>query len=300
MKRYLHIIRRHKRPIRFIAAKLLLATGISPIFTINQPGFRLRFYPTNLSTAVWINRHARDDARSLFSAYTQAGDYIVDVGSNIGDTALCFSSLVGVGGHVVAVEPHPRTFRFLQGNLHLNRATNVTALNCALGPERGEVQLLDQKWDDMNRVVNHGGLVHVPMQILDDIVDPRQRVNLLKIDVEGFELPVLRGGGETLHRTDCVCSEFGAEHCQRYDYFMADMLVFLKDYGFSLFVQNGPQRLSPIPVTFKSEFGEELVAIRNERNFVNRTGWTIDSTVLHTRTAPLPHQRRNLPAQAKW
>jgi len=299
MKPYVLIIRRHERPIRFITAKLLVITRLSRLFVIRQPGFRLRFYPTNLSTTIWINPTSRDDARRLYADYAQAGDYVVDVGANIGDTTLCFSSRVGDSGLVVAIEPHPRTFHYLQGNLRLNRTKNVSALNIALGSQRGEVQFIDQKQDDMNRVVENGGSLRVSIKALDDIVDPHRRVNFLKLDVEGFELPVLRGGDATLRRTDAICSEFGAEHCRRYDYSMTDMLSFLASYGFKLFVQNGLRRLSPISAAFQSNFGEELVAIRSEQSFVKRTGWEIESTVLNARTQPLPHQRVMPLAEAK-
>ncbi|TMD30056.1 MAG: FkbM family methyltransferase [Chloroflexi bacterium] len=58
----------------------------------------------------------------------------MDLGANIGLTALAAFSAVGPSGHVHAFEPHPRIFDFLVGNIELNRAeTVVTPYNLALG-----------------------------------------------------------------------------------------------------------------------------------------------------------------------
>lgn len=291
VKRYLIILQRQKRPARFIVGKLLCYTGLSRLFIIRQSRFRLRFYPTNLSFTLWLNPTSREEARSLFCAYPQYGDYVVDVGGNIGDVSLCFTNKVGQDGHVLTIEPHPRTYQYLLGNLRLNHVTNVSAINCALGQEPGMIGLLDDKRDDMNRVVNEISAIQVPLKTLDELVEPGYQIHFLKIDVEGFELPVLRGARSVLSRTDCICCELGEVHCERYGYSMADLLSFLCDLGFQLFVQDGPQRISPIQTTFKSRYGEELVGLRDVKGFIRRTGWVVSDDLLTQRTDPLPHQK---------
>ena len=292
VKHYLKILQHQKHPTRFIVGKLLCYSKLSSLFIIRQSRFRLRFYPTNLSFTLWLNPTSREEARSLFCAYPQPGDYVVDVGGNVGDVSLCFTTKVGQQGHVLTIEPHPRTFHYLLGNFKLNCVTNASAVNCALGQEPGMVGILDDKRDDMNRVVNDSSAIQVPMKTLDDLVEPGRQIQFLKIDVEGFELAVLRGATSVLSRTDCVCCELGEEHCKRYGYTMADLLSFLVHLNFQLFVQDGPQRISPVQTTFKSQYGEELVALKDVKGFIRRTGWVVSDALLTERAGPLPHQKQ--------
>jgi hypothetical protein len=166
----------------------------------------------------------------------------------------------------------------------------VSAINCALGQEPGMVRILDDKRDDMNRVVNDLSAIQVPMKTLDELVEPGCQINFLKIDVEGVELPVLRGTRSVLSRTDCICCELGDEPCERYGYTMTDLLSFLFDLSFQFFVQDGPQRSNPIQTTFKSRYGEELVALKDVKGFITQTGWVVSDALSTERTDPLPHK----------
>jgi FkbM family methyltransferase len=65
------------------------------------------------------------------------GDIVWDLGANVGIAALVMSELVGPTGHVLAVEPDPTNFHYLQANLARQRAANVTAINCAMSDSVG-------------------------------------------------------------------------------------------------------------------------------------------------------------------
>ena len=136
------------------------------------------------------------------------GDVCVDVGAHVGYFTLLASKLVGAEGSVYAIEPAPATYAALQENLELNSVTNVIALNVAAGAEDGRATLYDPfpgntgeatmryvpaLWTAREQALASG--VEVPVRRVASVVPDAQvtQVRLVKIDVEGYELEVLRG-----------------------------------------------------------------------------------------------------------
>lgn len=126
----------------------------------------------------------------------------LDIGGNIGNHSLYFSQFFG---HVHAFEPNPKTFRLLDFNASL--VSNVTPHNIGLGSEKGVLQLTVDKLNvgeatlTVSGVRDHGGsteTMDVAIERLDDLVDAYGKVAFVKIDVEGYEASVIRGGREFL------------------------------------------------------------------------------------------------------
>lgn len=153
----------------------------------------------------------------------------VDVGANVGAHSLIASRIVGNAGHVYSFEPHPRTFRYLRGNLRLNRTRNITAVNCAVGAIPKNAFFTNKRSDDQNKVSGKGTAVLV--RPLDSLIPPG-RVRMIKIDTEGFELFALQGGAEVLRRTDRIYIECFDGHFEEHGYSTRDVLAFLRDHGF--------------------------------------------------------------------
>lgn len=131
------------------------------------------------------------------------GDVIVDAGANIGALAVPLAARLGPTGGVIAFEPQRVLHQVLCANVALNGLTNVLTECCALGDRDGTVRLPAL---DYGRPNNFGGVsvhageggVTVALRRLDSF--GLSRCNLLKLDVEGFELAVLRGADATLRR----------------------------------------------------------------------------------------------------
>lgn len=277
MKRLRHIVRTllaHPRPGRFLAARVLQRSGLSRMLIIEMGDYRLRFYPTNLSSVLWIGGADRVHGLELFRDVCVPGDCAVDVGANIGETTIILSRCVGARGTVYAFEPHPKVFSYLQGNLRLNACRNVLARRVAVGPDAGYVSFLDSKWDDMNRVVSDGP-IEVECSTLDRQLPEDARVAFLKIDVEGLEVGVLAGATRTLSQTEVVNCEMGAEHYARYGSTIAQLIGMLKGVGFETYVIAGVRTLRVVDEGFSEAGGYELVALRTPREFIRRTSWTI-------------------------
>lgn len=272
---WIRVVRNHPRPLRLIAARLLEWSGCSHLLTLQLDGYRLRLYRSNATLNLWINPQSRHHGLELFRDYCAAGDLVADVGANVGEVSIVMSQQVAASGQVFAFEPSARIYRYLQGNLALNGCANVTPRNMALGETPGTVMISDDRRDDMNHIVTAGG-TPVTCSTLDAELPGDRRLALLKIDVEGAELSVLRGAAGALRRTDCVNCEMWESHFRRYGHGMGEVIDFLAGHGFETFVITAARCLRPVAASFAEPGGHELVATRDRADFVKRTGWQIE------------------------
>ena len=274
-QRYLQILRRQRRPGRFLASRILWRSRLCSLFEIDKGTYRLKFYLTALSAILWIDPQDRSDDESFFQRYLKPGDTVVDVGANIGDLALTASVLVGAGGKVYCIEAHPRTYRFLRNNVALNKFTNMDLLNLALGDKDSEIRFSDMRDDDQNRVSENGSGIAVKMMRLDDVSIPEHSVELLKIDVEGYEKFVLEGARRTLERVDCIYFESYEARFNKYKYSCGDVISLLENSGFRLFRLAASDAIVPVDSNYSSSYCENLIAVRNLEAFRERTGFRI-------------------------
>ena len=277
MKNYYCLLRNHSHPSRFLMAKLLMLTGACRLFTIQQRGYRLRFHNSNVAMYRWIAPTEQDAELEFFRAYLKSGDTVVDVGANIGETVLTESVAVGDSGRVIAFEPHPRIFGFLKRNLELNGVQNVEAHNLGLGEKPGIASFSDGKRDDMNRVNGDDSGLQVQIETLDRAVIYGGKIQLLKVDVEGFEKFVFLGGPRVLSRTDCVYFEVSDTHFKWFGYTTRELQEMLTGAGFSIFRLVQPGSLASVDADFSTEHFENLVAVRDPAKFEQRSGWKIAS-----------------------
>lgn len=129
-----------------------------------------------------------------------AGAVAVDAGANTGWLTLILSACAGASGRVYAFEPNAAVRARLEANLALNpHASNVTVLPQALGDHSGTAQLYLPPADT---ITGRASLsyhpqdwqpVEVPLTTLDAALPDLPRLDLLKVDVEGHDLLVLRG-----------------------------------------------------------------------------------------------------------
>ena len=144
-----------------------------------------------------------EDEVSVFRQFLRPGMTVVEVGANIGSHTVPIAQFVGPSGRVIAFEPQRITFQTLCANLALNRIENVRAYWAALGKEKGDIAVPPLATD---AIQNFGGYSlekarvgeQVRLATLDEF--DLSHCHLLKIDVEGMEADVLRGGVETIRR----------------------------------------------------------------------------------------------------
>jgi FkbM family methyltransferase len=134
---------------------------------------------------------------------------VIDAGANVGVLAVGFA-LLAPRGQVVAIEASPTTFADLRRNVGEAGVDNVELVECAVGERAGTLEFFDSSWFSAGSFVKeptmasalHEGSISVEARSIDDIVAKLalERVDLVKLDVEGHELPALRGARETLAR----------------------------------------------------------------------------------------------------
>lgn len=154
------------------------------------------YLPLYSGYKAWTDRAER----RLFRQFVQPGMTVVDVGGNIGVYTRYFAGLVGPTGRVHSFEPGPSNFEHLQENTQ--GLANVAINHAAVGERNGVIKLFIS--DELNvdhRTFDSGDgrrSIDVPVVALDDYFPPGQKVDFIKIDVQGYEWSVLRGAQRVL------------------------------------------------------------------------------------------------------
>lgn len=147
------------------------------------------------------------EVTSFLLAVLRPGMVFVDVGANLGYYTLLGARGVGFEGRVHAFEPAPVQFEHLSLNVRVNRLSNVVLNDCALAEDDGEVKLfMSDGWNhgthSMGQGVGGQRVCVVRCTSLDLYVASQgiTRLDVVKMDVEGAELRVLRGGRRTIEQ----------------------------------------------------------------------------------------------------
>lgn len=126
-------------------------------------------------------------------------DKFIDVGANIGSYTILAAAHVGTA--TFSIEPVPATYNRLLENIFINGVQQkVTALNVAAGSKKGQIRFTSA-YDTVNHVAisEESGTIDVRVEVLDDLLKDIMNPTLLKIDVEGFETEVIKGGFQILN-----------------------------------------------------------------------------------------------------
>jgi FkbM family methyltransferase len=131
---------------------------------------------------------------AMMRRFLRPGDTAVDVGANIGDLTVPLARLVGDAGRVYAVESNPDTYHVLCANLALNGIANTRAVNAFVAAAPGA-----DTAGPWGKYANTGDRWEPRFVTLDELALPA--CHLIKIDVDGKELEVLRSGRGLVDRT---------------------------------------------------------------------------------------------------
>jgi FkbM family methyltransferase len=194
-----------------IPRKKGLFSRLPPFRDESNREFRIRFSHVNYSgtLAQYIDRHifyfgSYSPAELSFlaaasSALRKSRGLItfIDVGANVGQHSLFMS---GHADRVLAFEPNGAVAERLQANIELNKLTNIELIQCALGAEDGEGQLgsgfaSNSGSRSLTWTLDAATNITVPVLNAEKVLRERgvTRVDILKIDVEGFERQVFEG-----------------------------------------------------------------------------------------------------------
>lgn len=152
-----------------------------------------------------------------FREAIKVGGTALDVGANIGAYSILLGQWVGASGQVYAFEPAPEPFDGLSRHIVLNGLANtVHPIHMAVGAEVTTAQLLVAGTGGESRLASAGdggATITVPVTTIDAFCAERGlSPDFIKVDVEGFELAVLKGARETIRRRGRALALFVEMH----------------------------------------------------------------------------------------
>ncbi|HEY1779304.1 MAG TPA: FkbM family methyltransferase [Roseiarcus sp.] len=136
-----------------------------------------------------------DTIFDFLKTYLKPGMVFADVGANIGSHAINAARLVGGTGSVFAFEADPDTYRLLARNIQSNGLRNIELRQTCVSDHVGTLSFYKHKDSAKSSIVDRGEKLSVtlPSDTLDNLIPDNMRIDVLKVDVEGAELSVLRG-----------------------------------------------------------------------------------------------------------
>lgn len=125
----------------------------------------------------------------------KSGDVVVDVGANLGIVTLQVASIVGPEGKVISFEPNKHIVDALVKSIEYNSFNNIQIINKALSDQDGIMKLLiPPQGFGQAKISDEGNVTCEVMQLDNFVIDDTSSIRLMKIDVEGHESKVLKGG----------------------------------------------------------------------------------------------------------
>jgi len=198
--------------------------------------------------AIFCFHYFEPEDVSVFRKFIQPGGILLDVGANIGQYSLLASKLAGKTGKIYAFEPGQNIQPRLKKNIDLNGFENIEVVPCAVAATSGEM-----KFYPANEVGNQGVGSLMPAQefrsnirstegvdvdviSLDDFCEGRgiQHVDFLKIDVEGYDLEVLKGAEKLMKNNPdlVIMSEVEPINLEQLAITTKDFYAFMKSHAF--------------------------------------------------------------------
>jgi len=139
--------------------------------------------------------------QQFLKRHVKPGDTVIDGGANVGFVSAVLASNVGKTGEVHSFEPLRECYERLQVLANLNPEYHFFPNNAALGEEEGILTLFCPEGDARNATLvartEYTDVRKVPVKRLDDYIEANvrspEKLSVIKLDVQGFEFPVLRG-----------------------------------------------------------------------------------------------------------
>jgi len=209
--------------LRELGVKLLASKPKGPTIISTKYGFDIicmdPIADKGVEKPLYLNGTYEAGTLDVIKKSLREGDTFIDVGANIGLMSLFASEVIGNNGVVYSFEPEPETFMILKENVEINKVNNIRAYNVGLGNSRGKSFIYTNSYAGRGSASlisppdqNNSKKYEIYLETLDDFIlkNDIANIRMLKIDVEGWELHVLRGAKSLLQRTQApiICIEY--------------------------------------------------------------------------------------------
>jgi FkbM family methyltransferase len=240
------------------------------------------FRNANLSQELYCYGFEESEVQ-FFNRYLKPGDYVLDVGANIGLFTLIACEKVSSSGKVFSFEPSPQTYNWLNENISANSLQNVKAIKSALSDRDGVIDFFisSKGFDAFNSIIkpskgNDYIKESVPTLTLDSFVrleNLENKIAFIKIDVEGFEIPLLTGGQGILSSAFApdLIIEFTESNTKNAGFTCADLYDKIASLGYKLYDYNKREnKLVAEPRGMSYAKYKNLIATKNIENVQKR------------------------------
>jgi FkbM family methyltransferase len=191
------------------------------------------------------NKIFEPETLSVLKKLTKPGFRVLDIGANIGFFTIQLSKMIGPEGFLIAIEPQKDNFQLLEKNVIANNLNNVRLCNVAVGKAEGIASLYLSDWNGgMHRLYESvcctDELESVKLTTVDALVS-NDRIDLIKIDIEGYEFFALEGAKKCLQQNKNI--KIVAEYCALTSIEAGAsplaMLEYMESLGFSAYTLDG-------------------------------------------------------------
>jgi FkbM family methyltransferase len=178
----------------------------SPVIQELPNGMSMRLGHTSASYGMFLHQGYCDpELMETLYRYLHPGAVMFDCGAHIGEFTVAAAGALGTDCEVHAFEPDPRNFNYLKDNVARNGLTRVVMNPCAVGENAGKATFhlgKDPTASSIGLECQTVDVVRVPVVNLSEYARAHglQRVDVLKIDVEGHELSAMKGASELLEQ----------------------------------------------------------------------------------------------------
>lgn len=208
-----------------------------------------------MDSLIYFEGSVEPDTTGAINKLCKEGMTVIDIGANIGCHTLRFAKLVGPRGKVIAFEPMSWAFSKLIRNIALNNFNNIILEKTALSNKNNENQEVNFpcSWpisgiDDFKRYLAHQANIMkdvVDFITLDDYVSKKgmSKIDLIKLDVDGYEFKVIRGALETLKlHNPIIIMELCVYTLKEMGDKVTDLVSLLSDLGYKFYSENDMKR----------------------------------------------------------
>ncbi|GBU08602.1 methyltransferase [Bacteroidales bacterium] len=199
----------------------------------------------------YIYEGFEEDETIFVQRYLSSGDTFFDIGANVGLFSLLAAPIVGEQGKIYAFEPTPKTFDRLCENIDLNSFKAIKPIQVGLSDSKGKLSFNISTtgfdaWNSFAKLENlkGGQTIDVQTTSLDDFIADNaietSEIKLIKIDVEGWELNVLKGAKNLLQSIEApvLMLEFTESNAFSAGCYCGEIYDFVEDFGYKWYRYN--------------------------------------------------------------
>ncbi len=242
---------------------------------------RIAITKSGAGALIYYQGVAEPETRDFLLRFLKTGMVFLDIGAHLGEFALYAATKVGTTGEVHAFEPHPEICEILRQNVALNAFQGIKVSQAAVSDIDGSVEFAISEdpaasfiWSKKAQAATRIRTIEVPSITLDTYWKGNgKKIDLIKVDVEGAELLVLKGSRSLLCKesTDApvIHFEYFPSNMTTFGYDPQDLFTFLHDYGYTICEYGSNKGLAVLTspsvptLTSRSHLALNLVAVKD-------------------------------------